>query len=103
MVNGEVVPVDKVRGGRRVHPKLVDLFKQRVDPERPVFAALAHASAPKWATRLRELLEETFSIVEVIESEIGPVVGSHAGPGTVGAILLQPTDEELELLRDPEG
>jgi len=102
MVDGEVVPVDKIRGGRSVHPKLVELFRQRVDPERPLFAALAHASAPKWGTRLRELLETTFSIVEVIESEIGPVVGAHAGPGTVGAILFQPTDEELELLRAPE-
>jgi DegV family protein with EDD domain len=102
MVNGEVVAVDKVRGGRRVHPKLIGLFEERVDAGRPVFAALAHATAPKWSARLRELLEQTFPVVEVFESEIGPVVGSHTGPGTVGAILFQPSEEELELLRNSE-
>lgn len=102
MRDGEVVPVDRVRGGRRAHPRIVELFKKAVDPGRPVFAAMAHASAPKWAGRLRDLLFESFEILEMFEGEIGPVVGTHTGPGTVGAILFQPTAEELELLTEPE-
>jgi hypothetical protein len=31
-------------------------------------------------------------------TEIGPVVGTHAGPGTVGAAMFQPTPEELPLI-----
>jgi DegV family protein with EDD domain len=96
--DGEVVPVDKVRGGRRVHPRLLELLEERVDPKRPVFVATAHASAPLWGTRLKNLIVERFRVVEVFEGEIGPVVGAHAGPGTVGCILFQPTDEELGLL-----
>jgi len=99
MRGGEVVPVDRVRGGRRAHPRLLELFKQRVGPGRPVFMAMAHASAPKWAGRLREMVYETYDIVESFEGEIGPVVGAHTGPGTVGCILFQPTDDELEMLR----
>ncbi len=97
--HGEVVPVDRVRGGRKAQPRLIELLKERVDPTRPVFAAMAHATAPKWAEKLKELLLQTFQVVELMESEIGPVVGAHAGPGTVGGILFQPDDEELELLR----
>jgi len=95
---GEVVPVDRVRGGKAAHPRLVELFKERVDAEQPVVVALAHANAPVWGERLKSLLEQSFKIHELISSEIGPVVGAHAGPGTVGACLFQPTEDELPLV-----
>jgi DegV family protein with EDD domain len=98
VVDGEVASVDKVRGGRAAQPRLVELFRQRVDPARPVVASIAHAKAPVWADRLRALLEKSFRIGELIVAEMGPVVGTHAGPGTVGAALFQPTEEELPLI-----
>jgi len=98
VADGEVVAVDRVRGGRAAHPRLIELFAQRVDPGRPVVAAIGHSKAPIWADRLRALLEERFIAAELMVTEIGPVVGTHAGPGTVGAALFQPTAEELPLI-----
>jgi DegV family protein with EDD domain len=98
VVEGEVVGVDRVRGGRAAHPRLIELFAQRVDPQRPVVAAIGHSKAPIWADRLRALLEERFIAAELMVTEIGPVVGTHSGPGTVGAALFQPTAEELPLI-----
>jgi DegV family protein with EDD domain len=101
VVDGEVAPVDKVRGGKAAHPRIVELFKKRVDPSKPVIVGIGHASAPVWADRLRTLLLDNFNVTEVIEAEIGPVVGAHVGPGTVGAVMFQPTDEEAALLAPP--
>jgi DegV family protein with EDD domain len=99
VAEGEVVPVDRVRGGRAAHPRMLELFKARLDPSRPVLAAVAHAKAPVWADRLRALLEAELDVHECLVGEMGPVVGAHAGPGAVGAALYQPVDdEELELL-----
>lgn len=98
VVDGEVVPVDRVRGGRAAHPKLVDLLRARVDPNRPVVATVAHAKAPVWADRLRGLLEKSFQVNEMLIGEMGPVVVANSGPGTVGVALFQPTDEELEVI-----
>jgi DegV family protein with EDD domain len=98
VAEGEVVAVDRVRGGRAAHPRLIELFAQRVDPQRPVVAAIGHSKAPIWADRLRALLEERFHPAELMVTEIGPVVGTHSGPGTVGAALFQPTAEELPLI-----
>lgn len=98
VVQGEVVPVDRVRGGKAAHPKLVELFKERVDPARPVYLTIGHAVAPVWADRLRTLIEETFQVVEFFPGEIGPVVGTHVGPGCVGCVLFQPNEEELPLI-----
>jgi DegV family protein with EDD domain len=98
VTDGEVVSIDRVRGGRAAQPRLIELFRQRVDPGRPVVVSIAHAKAPVWADRLRALLEQSFGVAELFMAEMGPVVGTHAGPGTVGAALFQPTEEELPLV-----
>jgi DegV family protein with EDD domain len=95
VVDGEVAPVDRVRGGRSAQPRLIELFRQRIDPKRPVIVTVAHAKAPVWADRLRTLVQKSFVVAELIVAEMGPVVGTHAGPGTVGAALFQPTEDEL--------
>jgi DegV family protein with EDD domain len=98
VVDGEVAPVDKVRGGRGAHPRLIELFRDRVDPKRPVIASIAHAKAPVWADRLKGLAEKSFTVNEVFIAEMGPVVAANAGPGTVGMAIFQPTEDELPLI-----
>ena len=98
VVDGEVAPVDKVRGGRRVHPRIVELVRERIDPKKPIVACVAHAQAPVWCDRLRKLLEKSFDIRESLQTDIGPVVGTHAGPGCVGTVFFQPTEEEWPLI-----
>jgi DegV family protein with EDD domain len=98
VVDGEIVAIDRVRGGRAAHPHLIELFRERVDPALPVMATVAHAKAPVWADRLRGLIEKSFQVQEILIAEMGPVVVANAGPGTVGAALFQPTPEELALI-----
>jgi DegV family protein with EDD domain len=98
VAEGEVGPVDRVRGGRAAQRRLVDLLKKKVDPRRPVIAGVAHAAAPLWAERLEAILRAELQIADFLLAEMGPIVGTHVGPGTVGAVVFQPTAEELELL-----
>jgi len=95
VVDGEIVPIDRVRGGRAAHPRLIELFRERIDPKRPVLVTIAHAKAPVWADRLRGLIEKNFQVKEILMAEMGPVVAANAGPGTVGAGIFQPTEEEM--------
>ena len=96
--DGKIVAVDKVRGGRQVQPRLLELALERIDQDAPVAGYIAHANAPQWADRLRELLSEHLTLTELDVIEIGPVVGTHTGPGTVGMALCALRDEEVELL-----
>ncbi|HEX9736388.1 MAG TPA: DegV family protein [Thermoanaerobaculia bacterium] len=98
LVDGEIVPIDRVRGGRQAHPRMVKLFQERLEPGRAVVAAVVHARAPAWADRLRALVAQSFDVRELFVTDAGPVVGTHAGPGCVGAVLFQPSDEEWELV-----
>jgi fatty acid-binding protein DegV len=47
--------------------------------------AVLHVAAPEEADHLARQLQERFHPDEMIHSECGPVIGTHAGPGTVGA------------------
>ena len=101
VVDGEVAPVSRARGGRRAQRRIVEILKERFDPARPLMAAVAHARAPAWGDRLRVLLGQAFELREEIVTDIGPVVGTHAGPGCVGCVAIQPTEEEWELIGPP--
>lgn len=98
MVDGEVAPVDRVRGGRAAHPRILEILKGRVDPQQPVIAAVSHGNAPAWADRLERLVREAFPVSELIQAEVGPVVGTHAGPGVVSVSLFQPAGDEAGLI-----
>ncbi|MEM6795599.1 MAG: DegV family protein, partial [Acidobacteriota bacterium] len=102
-VDGEVVPIDRARGGKRVQPRLVQLIAERVDAGKPLVVGVGHAQAPVWADRLRRLMEQRFEVREMLMTDIGPVVGTHAGPGCVGTVAFQPTEEEWELVKPLGG
>jgi DegV family protein with EDD domain len=78
---------------------LIDRVVAGLDPTRPVFASLVHASAPAELVWLRQLLRSRLDIVELGEHQMGPAVMCNTGLGTVGVAVLQPTDDELETLR----
>ena len=98
VVGGEITAVDKVRGGRATHPRILEILKTRLNPKQPIVAGVSHGNAPAWADRLDRLLRDTFQISELIQAEVGPVVGTHAGPGVVAVSVFQPEPNETALI-----
>ena len=95
---GCIVPVERVRGGRRAQHRLLEIFGETFDPELPILLGVGHSQAPAWADRLARSLAKKFPVLETLSSEMGPVIGTHVGPGTVGAAAFQPRGEELDLV-----
>jgi DegV family protein with EDD domain len=81
---GIVTPVVKVRTRRKALDRLYELLQEQLTPGDRVHMAALHVAAPDDAVRLVEQLEARFHPVEMIACECGPVIGTHAGPGTVG-------------------
>jgi DegV family protein with EDD domain len=83
--DGEVVPVKKVRGNRKAFAEFVSEFTAATRDETGLRVGIAHAEAPDRAEALREMVrrERPQAEVEVVTT-LGAVVGTHAGPGTVG-------------------
>jgi len=50
--------------------------------------AVAHGAAEEAGLFLKGLMEETFHLPTTIFTQVGPVIGVHTGPGTIGAAIL---------------
>jgi DegV family protein with EDD domain len=83
--DGEVLPVKRVRGNRKAFLEFASAF-EAVTVDRPSLrVAIAHAEAPDRAEALLRMVRATRPAAEIeLVTTLGPVVGAHAGPGTVG-------------------
>ncbi len=84
--DGMVHPVTKVRSRRKALETLFQLLDEELAGKEGIHMAVLHVAAPEEAARLAEQLVERFDPVEMLHTECGPVVGTHAGPGTVGVV-----------------
>ena len=55
---------------------------------RPVDVTVTHAVAPERAAQLWEVVDRHVTVRDRLETLIGPVVGSHVGPGAVGLVVV---------------
>jgi len=82
---GEVVPLRRVRGNRRAFEEFIAAFEAGSSDGPNLRVAIAHAEAPDRADALRQLVRRTRPQAQLeLVTSLGPVVGTHAGPGTVG-------------------
>jgi DegV family protein with EDD domain len=84
--DGMVHPVTKVRSRGKALATLFQLLDEELAGKEGIHMAVLHVAAPEEAARLAEQLVERFHPVEMLRTECGPVVGTHAGPGTVGVV-----------------
>jgi fatty acid kinase fatty acid binding subunit len=82
---GEVLPVKRVRGNRKAFNEFASAFENGSRDEPTLRVGIAHADAPERADALRKMVRHTRPQAEIeVVTTLGPVVGAHAGPGTVG-------------------
>ncbi|MCX8006927.1 MAG: DegV family protein [Coriobacteriia bacterium] len=85
--SGKLVLRKSVRGRKKSMSALLDIMEERRDASRGDVVAVAHADAPEEAAALKRMVEERFSPTEVLELPVGPVIGSHVGPGMLAVVF----------------
>jgi len=88
VVNGRVEAIERVRTRQKSLERLLEILQERIAGRQPVRLATLHAQSPDDAQTLLEMGKQRFTTVEHIFSEVSPVVGTHAGPGTVGLAFM---------------
>jgi DegV family protein with EDD domain len=85
IVDGEVVPVKRVRGNRKAFQEFVDALETGTRSEPGLRVGIAHAAAPERAEEIAKLVRDRrpHAVIESV-TQLGAVIGTHAGPGTVG-------------------
>jgi DegV family protein with EDD domain len=82
-VESEITPVERVRTSRKAFEKMVELLGDRVAAGADAWM-VQHIQAPDAAAKLAERGTEMFGVPPRVISEIGPVIGTHVGPGLLG-------------------
>jgi DegV family protein with EDD domain len=83
--DGEVEPLKRVRGRQKALAELLRLFEDGTDDSPDLHVGAAHADAEAeletLVARIRELRPQAALDFQML---LGPVIGTHGGPGTIG-------------------
>jgi DegV family protein with EDD domain len=82
-IDHEITPVERVRTAGRAFERMVDYLEARKADGADGWV-VQHIQAPEQAEKLVERGRELFGTEPVFVSEIGPVIGTHVGPGLLG-------------------
>ena len=93
IAEGEVRPLKRVRGRRKALAELARLLEERTedDPRYRLGVAHAHAQADADALVARARAVRPRCALEVFLT-LGPVIGTHGGPGTLGLFWFRDPD-----------
>ena len=86
--DGTLTANDKIRGRKKALAFIVDkMLEYAPDPaESPII--VLNADSPDDAQRAKTLVEQKLPGASVLIENVGPVIGAHAGPGTIALCFI---------------
>lgn len=83
MQDGRIEPMEKIRTKRKAMRRVVELVSERIAGQTPIRLAVTHANSEADASLLLETAQARLHPIETMSCPLSPVIGTHAGPGTV--------------------
>jgi DegV family protein with EDD domain len=81
---GKIEALEQVRTKKKALARMLELCRDRCDGAPVARAAVLHANALEGALALKEEAQVQLEPGEMYVTEVSPVIGTHAGPGTLG-------------------
>jgi DegV family protein with EDD domain len=81
---GHIEAIERIRTKGKALDRVLELVAERTKGKKPIRLATLHADAEAEAKGLLERAKAEILPVETVFTSVSPVVGTHAGPGTVG-------------------
>jgi DegV family protein with EDD domain len=86
---GEVDSVDKVRGHKKALGRIIELLQKEFEGQ-IINVCIGHSEASDSAEQLYNFINDHFQVNRHTYTHIGPVIGTHVGPGTL-AVFVTPS------------
>ena len=86
--NGKIIPLDKVRGKRRMFDFLLNVMEERGQNLEGQIIGLNHSANRELAESLKDKIKNRYDVKEFFISEIGAAIGSHVGHNTVSVFFM---------------
>ena len=88
VVDGTLKEYAKVRTFARAVDQVVDIATARLAGSHGARVAVIHSMSPELAQKVSDRLSAAVQLGSIYVCSLGPTVGTHAGPGAVGAIFI---------------
>ncbi|KMN70713.1 DegV family EDD domain-containing protein [Bacillus cereus] len=85
---GKLVPLEKVRGKKKVLSRIVDIMEERGKDLKDQTIGITHGDDLETAEALKLLITERFGCEVFIINTIGAAIGAHTGPGVITLFFL---------------
>ncbi|MEH7180860.1 DegV family protein [Neobacillus vireti] len=86
--DGKLVPIEKIRGKKKVYRRLIELMKERGEDFGDQVIGISHADTKETVEVVKALIEEELQPRETYVTNIGSAVGAHTGPGAIAIFFL---------------
>ncbi len=88
VADGKLVPLEKIRGRKKVLQRMLELMEQRGTRLEEQTIGIVHGDDPEAASQLKEMIEHRFGCRRFVINTLGSTIGAHAGPGTLAVFFL---------------
>ena len=85
---GHLVPVSKVRGRKTSITTIADKYGELALDKEGGIVYISHAACEDDANMLADILNTRYGAKVSVITDVGPVIGAHAGPGTLALFFL---------------
>lgn len=86
--NGKLIPVEKLRGKKRLLRRLIEVMKEKGQSFSTQTIGISHADDVETALELKAFIEEELNPREIIITSIGSAIGAHTGPRAIALFFL---------------
>lgn len=86
--NGKLVSISKVRGRKAALKAIADIYADTAIDKKDGIVYISHGDCLDDANTLAGMIKENSGATVQIITNVGPVIGSHSGPGTLALFFL---------------
>lgn len=85
---GHLIPIEKVRGRKAAVAALLRHMEETAVHPAEQTVLISHACCLETAEALRDAVQNAFHPVEILMTDVGPIIGAHTGPGMISLFFL---------------
>lgn len=85
---GKLFVENKVRGNKKAQEYMISKINETRDESEPM-VFIGHGDAKERAEELKEKILEKTNVTDVTITKIGPIIGTHTGPGMLAVLFLE--------------
>lgn len=93
---GSLKAVEKVRGWKKAQKRILDMVGEKGKNLENQRIGVCYGTDEAAFSFLKEQLQERYHVKEILEEQVGCAIGAHTGPGILGIVFLNQTNEAYE-------